>query len=216
MRIILNVITAIILIFTLVFVQVLLQFGGTSPQFPIDCAVVFGAAVGKGSTPGPGITRRTKAAAELYNEKYIKTLILSGGKGSAWQESEASVMRKVAMINGVDPKDILLEENSTSTWENLEFSKQLIDGSKTLLGKGACPAPYSERSEEDWCGVYNCTSYIAISDRYHLARIRFLAYKQDWGQLETYPAQITPSKAFELISTIREALGIIYYSLLIR
>ncbi|MBU0766203.1 YdcF family protein [Patescibacteria group bacterium] len=173
-------------VFCAVLLRIVTQFNGSHPQYPVECGLVFGAAVGKGSTPSAALTRRVEKAAELYNAKYIKTLIFSGGKGSEWQESEAAVMRKVAMLNGVDPDDIVLEEESTSTWENLEFSKSK---------------------------VYECTAIVAISDRYHLARILQLAKKQNWINIESAPARRMPSPIVEVKSVLREAVGIIYYAL---
>ncbi len=161
------------------------SFEGSDTTFPVDCAVVFGAAVRKGSEPGPGITRRTETAAKLYREGKVQKLVLTGGKGSGMKASEAAVMRGVAMLSGVSPEDIVLEEESQSTWENLEFSYPLVE---------------------------DCESVIAVSDRYHLARIESIARQQGWGTLATYPAESPPFLLFELKSAIREALGIVYYA----
>ena len=212
---------SLLFVFCSVILHIVTQFDGTNPQYPVDCGIVFGAAVGKGSIPSAALERRVKKAADLYNAKYVTTLILSGGKGSEWQESEAAVMRKVAMLNGVDPDDIVLEEESTSTFENLKFSGELVE----KLCKGACPAPsytiesvteekYDKEDNEGKRGwVYDCTAIVAISDRYHLARISLLAKKQNWDNLETAPASKMLSPIVEAKSVLREALGIIYYSL---
>ncbi|MFH1670559.1 MAG: YdcF family protein [Patescibacteria group bacterium] len=197
---------SLLFVFCAVILRIVTQFDGTNPQYPVECGLVFGAAVGKGSTPSAALTRRVEKAAELYNAKYITTIILSGGKGSEWQESEAAVMRKVAMLNGVDPDDIVLEEESTSTWENLEFSKSIIDEHC-----GARPER-DERSEESR-RVDGRTAIVAISDRYHLARILQLAKLQNWGDLQSAPAVRSPSPLSETKSVLREAVGIIYYAL---
>lgn len=162
------------------------QFSGDTVEFPVDCVVVFGAAVHKGSVAGPGITRRVETAVDLYNEGKVKTIVLTGGKGSEELESEAAVMQKVAMRMGVDPADIVLEEQARSTWENLERTAPL---------------------------VADCTSVVGISDRYHLARIAYLADMQGWGNFRTLPATRVPNPLFEVRAAFREALGIVYYSL---
>ncbi|PIQ76559.1 hypothetical protein COV83_02505, partial [Candidatus Peregrinibacteria bacterium CG11_big_fil_rev_8_21_14_0_20_49_14] len=162
------------------------QFSGDDIDFPVDCAVVFGAAVHKGSVPGPGITRRVETAVDLYNKGKVKTIFLTGGKGSEELESEAAVMQKVAMRMGVDPADIVLEDQARSTWENLQLTAPL---------------------------VADCTSIVGISDRYHLARIAFLADMQGWGNFRTLPAKRVPNPLFETRAAFREALGIVYYSL---
>ncbi|KKW38419.1 MAG: hypothetical protein UY85_C0032G0013 [Candidatus Peribacteria bacterium GW2011_GWB1_54_5] len=116
----------------------------------------------------------------------IQTIILTGGKGSQIQESEAAVMKKVAMRLGIDSEDLILEDKATSTWENLAFTKELVG---------------------------DCSSIIAISDRYHLARIEYLAELQEWGNLRTLPAGRVPLLSFEVRAVVREALGHIYYTL---
>ncbi len=181
---------AIILIPIIIFVSlmfmVMLSFDG-SASFPAECGIVFGAAVHRDSTAGPGILRRVGAASDLYKEGQLKRLYLTGGMGSPFQEkSEAEVMKEIAIGQGIDPADIILEEESTSTWQNLRFTKPLTE---------------------------DCESIVGISDRYHLARISFLAKKQGWGSLMTHPAPASTSTHFELWNVVREALGIGYYSL---
>jgi uncharacterized SAM-binding protein YcdF (DUF218 family) len=179
----------ILLLFTFIICSlsfyVFLHFRGTA-ETPIDCGLVFGAAVHSRANPGPAITRRTLTAVRLYREGNLTSIFLTGGKGSEIQESEAAVMRKVAMLEGVDPDDIVIEGKSRSTWENIENSRPLMK---------------------------DCESIVAISDRYHLARIRLLARQQKWKGIQTYPADVRAVWPFELKSTIREAFGILYYQL---
>lgn len=158
-----------------------------------DCGIVFGAGVlplrdklGNmvGSVAGPALERRTQTAAGLYAQGKLKKLILTGGKGEGMRRSEAAVMRDVAVNNGVDPVDIITEEQSTSTRENLLFSRPLTKG---------------------------CQSVLAISDAFHLSRIHFLAWQQGWN-LPTYPVEETINPRFETWSIVRETLGILFYS----
>jgi uncharacterized SAM-binding protein YcdF (DUF218 family) len=153
--------------------------------FPVDCVVVFGAAVHRAGDPGPGIIRRTETAVELYRQGSTETLILTGGKGSATQESEADVMRGVAMRDGVDPEDIITEGEASSTWENILLTRPLVDE--------------------------HCESVALVSDRYHLARIELIALLQGWTEFHTYPAERSAGWHFEVRSVMREALGILYY-----
>lgn len=126
--------------------HVVSQFDGNA-VFPADCAVVFGAAVHGTGTAGPGITRRVTTAANLYQNGDVQKLFLTGGKGDENKESEAHVMRKVALLHGVDPEDIILEEQAKSTIENIMLTSPLMS---------------------------DCNSIVGISDRYHLARIAYL------------------------------------------
>ena len=158
-----------------------------------ECGLVFGAGVVPlrdkngvmvGSVAGPGIQRRTETAARLYTKGKLKRLILTGGKGEGMRRSESAVMRDVAVNAGVDPLDITLEDQSTSTRENLLNSRPL---------------------------TRDCESVLDISDAFHLSRIHFLAWQQGWN-LPTYPVEETINPRFETWSIIRETLGILFYS----
>lgn len=173
-------------VYLLLVAHVLVYFPGDQVAFPVECAVVFGAAVRSQGVAGPGIERRVEAAAVLYNEGKVGRLFLTGGKGSAEQPSEAAVMQRVAMRLGVAPEDITLEDQARSTWENIEFT-------------------YPKAAD--------CTSVIGISDRYHLARIEYLAERLGWEDFRTLPAGRVPPREFEARAVAREALGFVYYTL---
>ncbi len=156
-------------------------------EFPVDCAVVFGAAVYRGSYPGPAIVRRVAAAAELYRNHQVNRLILSGGRGEGNAQSEAFVMRREALKQGVDMQDIVIEEQSRSTLENLRYTQNLTS---------------------------DCSSVVAISDQYHLGRIRLLAWRLGWFGLQIYPAQDRePVTGTERWSFQREVFGVLYYGM---
>lgn len=182
------VIVAVVLLvggFFLLVEHVSSQFAGTA-ELPADCAIVFGAAVHRGNASGPGIQRRVETAVNLYKKDQITTLFMTGGKGNKTQDSEAEVMQRLAVTMGVPTSAIVLESQATSTWENLAYVRPLV------LQEG-------------------CTSVIAISDAYHLARIQYLASQQEWGNLRTLSAERRPNRTFELRATVREALGLVYY-----
>ncbi|OIO52921.1 hypothetical protein AUJ46_06635 [Candidatus Peregrinibacteria bacterium CG1_02_54_53] len=148
------------------------------------CGLVFGAAVHRGALPGPGISRRVGTAARLYHEGVLQHIILSGGKGEEGMASEAEVMRDVALENDIPTGDLTLEDQSRSTWENLLLSRPLTG---------------------------SCTSVIGISDRYHLARIAYLARRQGFPDIRTLPSDIEPSWPFEMKSISREVAALLYY-----
>ncbi len=166
------------------YIEVKQHFSG-SATLPAECALVFGAAV-YGNLPGPAIVRRISTAAELYRTKKVKTLILSGGRGEGNRQSEAQVMKTEALKQGVDEKDIVMEDQSHSTWENVLHSKNLTTP---------------------------CSSVVGISDGYHLARIRLIAWRQGWGELQTIPASTRPTSESEEKSVLRETFGYLYYML---
>lgn len=175
--------TLLMLILTGTYVIIHTYFDGTA-ELPADCALVFGAAVYGQNQPGPAITRRVAAAANLYKEGQVKTLVLSGGKGRGVRESEADVMRALAVELGVPPEDIVTEDQSHSTWENITNSQNLTS---------------------------QCSSVVGVSDQYHLARIELLSWRQGWGELQTSPAQDRPPQKSEQRSVLREVFAYIYY-----
>ncbi len=166
---------------------VLDRFDGNA-VLPADCAIVFGTAVrpvvqdGKivYTAPGPGIIRRISAAADLYRAGKVKKVYLTGGLGEGMAESEARVMRRMAVVKGIALEDTRVEEESRSTWENI-----------------ANTFPLMER----------CGSIVGVSDRYHLARIGLIAERAG-RRISLYPAEPIPGRRFEAWSTLREAAGV--------
>jgi len=150
----------------------------------VVCGLVFGAAVHGSSQPGPGIARRVETAARLYREGILQHIIMTGGKGSDGVRSEAAVMRDFGIAEGIDPDAIVLEDQARSTWENLVYSRPL---------------------------TASCSTVIGISDRYHLARIEYLASLQGFRGLQTFPSDISATTAFEMKSLGREVAALLYY-----
>lgn len=89
-------------------------------------------------------------AAELFLEEWAPLLVFAGGSGAItrriWNEPEADRFARVAIDRGVPAECILIENRSTNTGENVEFTKQLLGdhgldpGSFIVVQK-----PYMER-----------------------------------------------------------------------
>lgn len=88
--------------------------------------IVLGCKV-RGTKPGVLLLQRTKAAAEYLKENPTASAILSGGQGSDEQISEAQCMYNIMMDEGIDPSRLYIEDKSTSTGENIAFSKKIIE-----------------------------------------------------------------------------------------
>lgn len=86
-----------------------------------DCILVLGSHDLRVATRG----------AELYLHGYAPLLVMSGGLGNftknIWTESEADKFAMVAIEMGVPQKDILIENRSSNTGENILFSKRLLE-----------------------------------------------------------------------------------------
>lgn len=88
--------------------------------------IVLGAGL-NGTQPSTSLLHRLKAAAE-YLEKHPKaTAIVSGGRGPGEYITEAEAMETWLCTYGIAPERIIKEEKSTSTLENIAFSKAIIE-----------------------------------------------------------------------------------------
>lgn len=100
-----------------------------------------------------------RRAAELYREGYAPKILFTGGLGRNTEgmlpEPEAVRFAKVAMECGVPKEDILLEDRSRNTKENIEFTRVLLEESgiphDRILG---VHQPFMERRIVAAMGVY--------------------------------------------------------------
>ena len=90
--------------------------------------IVLGAAV-YGETPSISVRHRCDRASEHLDSNPKAVAVVSGGRGEGEDISEAEAMRRYLADKGVAQSRILMEDRSTSTWENLTFSKQIIEES---------------------------------------------------------------------------------------
>lgn len=97
-----------------------------------DYIIVHGAAL-RGIMPSNILIQRLNKAHRLWKRQGKQaTIVVSGGKGSDEVASEASVMAAYLKNLGVPAASLLLEDTSTNTWENLVFSKKLIEAHRAL------------------------------------------------------------------------------------
>ena len=69
-------------------------------------------------------------AVKLYFEGYSDLIVFTGGLGKItskiWNETEAEKFSKIALEMGVPKEKILIENKSTNTGENIEFSLEIL------------------------------------------------------------------------------------------
>ena len=74
--------------------------------------------------------RVAERAAELYLAGWAPVVIFSGGLGNftqdMWTEPEADQFARIAIQMGVPAEAILIENKSTNTGENIQFTQQLL------------------------------------------------------------------------------------------
>lgn len=90
-----------------------------------DSIVVFAGGVGESGKAGQGYEERVKYAVELYKKGYANYLIFSSGYVYAFKEP--LVMQALAVSLGVPEEAILLEDRAKNTYENVSFSKEILE-----------------------------------------------------------------------------------------
>ncbi|WP_260284069.1 YdcF family protein [Peribacillus aracenensis] len=90
-----------------------------------DYLIILGARV-KGSVPSLSLQYRIDKAAEYLKANKQTVAIVSGGKGPGEDISEARAMQQGLIDQGIEDARIMMEDKSTTTHENIVFSKELI------------------------------------------------------------------------------------------
>lgn len=87
-----------------------------------------------GDQPSRMLRYRLNAAADYLHEQPQAVCVVSGGQGPDESQSEASVMAAYLVNSGgIAPERIFLEDKSTNTRQNLQFSGQLLGGAQSVV-----------------------------------------------------------------------------------
>ncbi|MFR5602094.1 MAG: YdcF family protein [Lachnospiraceae bacterium] len=110
-----------------VIVEVLVFTGVTAaPPNSLDYVIVLGTKVNEKGISN-SLKKRLDRAIEYTEQNPDTILVLSGGQGEDEPQTEARAMYEYLAYNGVPQKQMILEERSTSTVENMAYSKVAID-----------------------------------------------------------------------------------------
>jgi uncharacterized SAM-binding protein YcdF (DUF218 family) len=90
-----------------------------------DTIIVLGASV-IADKPSPVFEERIKHGINLYRNGLSKKIIFTGGFGSGKRYSESYVGASMAINQGVPAQDILIEESSRTTQQNLYYAHKLM------------------------------------------------------------------------------------------
>lgn len=101
------------------------RFGMYDGATKSDCIIVLGATV-QGATASPVYEERIRHGIRLYHSGYASKLLFTGGIGDGQIYSEASVGRTTAIQQGVPEADILVEEKSRTTQQNLSEARAVM------------------------------------------------------------------------------------------
>jgi len=91
-----------------------------------DAVIVLGAGV-RGETVSLNLAHRLDRALEYWNENPNAVIVVTGGLGELATITEAEAMARYLIARGVPQESILLEDKSTSTYENLTFAKEILN-----------------------------------------------------------------------------------------
>lgn len=114
--------------------------------------IVLGCRV-NGDVPSLALARRIDTATEYLLENPAVSVIVSGGQGPDEWISEAEAMKRQLIESGISEERIIMENKSTSTLENLQFSMDILE--QNNLG----------------------TSVIIVTEGYHMLRAKTIAKK---------------------------------------
>lgn len=96
------------------------------PLEKTDAVIILGCQV-RGEEPSVMLKNRLDAALEVLRENPEAVCIASGGMGDSENLSEAECMRRYLIENGIEDERIFTEDKSTSTEENLAFSREILE-----------------------------------------------------------------------------------------
>lgn len=185
-KIVLRVITILISIILISFIIIeglIIIEGRNISTKKVDYVIVLGARL-YGDIPSPSLQERLNAAREYLIENNDIKVVVSGGQGIDEDVSEAQAMEKYLVDNGIENDRIILEDKSTTTFENLKMS---VDKIMEVYDK-------------------ENLSVLIATNRYHVFRSKLLAKRLG---LMPYglPAKTPPTTV--LFSYVREYFAVI-------
>ena len=131
--------------------------------------------------------KRLDRAIVYAEENPYTILVLSGGKGPGEADSEAQVMYDYLVYNGVSPRQLLMESYSTSTVENIAYSKIVIEQDRMKDKKEIVPMPGKAGSVPYAIAPDKPLEIGVLTSNFHIYRARLTAEN---GDLTTYTAYL--------------------------
>lgn len=118
----------------------------------LDYVIVLGAGL-RGEEVSNTLKIRLDEAIKYYRQNLKTTIIVSGGQGADEVISEAEAMKRYLEREGVPEAHIIKEDKSTTTFENIAFSKDILE----------------ERGHQE-------DKVLIVTNDYHLFRAQMIAY----------------------------------------
>ena len=157
LRRVVRLLTGICVVLFLVVEGLIISRFHASPGSGADVCLILGAQM-KESGPSDVLQRRLDKALQYLRENPDTVAVVSGGQGGNEPVSEARGMRDYLVSGGIDKDRILMEETSTNTWENLNYSAELLDKDRD--------------------------SVVIVTNNFHVFRAMSIAEKQGYKAVE--------------------------------
>lgn len=110
----------------------MVQSAKLTPTKKVNYVIILGARL-HGDAPSLSLLYRLEKAV-IYLKQFPDTkVVVSGGQGPDEWITEAEAMAKYLIDHGIDKTRIIKEEKSTTTYENLKFSKMLIPSKEVVI-----------------------------------------------------------------------------------
>lgn len=148
--------------------------------------IILGCRVMPGGEPSILLQDRLDTALDYLDDHPEMTVVVSGGQGDNEPVSEAACMADYLEEHGIDRDQILLEDQSSNTKENLICSRELLEEHGIIVG-----------SDE----------VLLVSNGFHLTRAQTLAQWHGYGSVSVLaaPTSHIPSR---IQMYIREPLAL--------
>lgn len=139
---------------------------------------------------GPSILLqdRLDKALDYLEEHPDMTVVVSGGQGPDEHITEAQAMYDYLVVHGVNGEQILLEEESHNTVQNLKYTRELLESE----------------------GYDLTADIVVVSNGFHLTRVQML-WERVWGSGDNLSTLAAPSSHMpsRLKMYIREPIALV-------
>lgn len=149
-----------------------------------DVALVLGSRVYHGERLNPCLVMRVEEGVRVVRQGWARWLVVSGGPDRETGTVEAQAMASIAARLGLPQERIVLEPKARSTYQNLRFTRQIME-------------------ERGWNTV------VIVSEPFHLPRAALMARRLGL-EFALAPSPHCPQN---LPAFLREPLVLLYYAL---
>lgn len=148
-----------------------------------DYLIILGAGL-REEIPSTALYQRLYASLEYIEMNPFVKIVVSGGQGPGETITEAEAMKRFLIKHGVAENQIIKEEKSTNTLENMKFTTVILEG--------------LEKSKN--------IEVTIVTNNFHMFRAKFLAQRQGL-KAYGYPSPLHPMLVPTLF--VREYLAVI-------